>query len=480
MFKSFFKEKEIKYRLSKAQEINPHLFSLLLEKIEFNKFLRCKKTVRQLLRKIFAIAIKNCIKGLFNYGLIKRINNLSNIKKKILFVAGLPTFNMVGMSIYLRKTGEYDTILITENPWLVNFFKQYFDNVYVCNSYYDIALILIASEPYIVHVQVSPQYYFLGVIAKCLSKASIIIAFNDIPSLDEDAECEVIVENRKKICERSDFAQLDLLSEEFFFKNADGIILTMNTFVAGDKLRLRYKSTIPLLEFPTYVCDEFLCDEEKYSRKDGKIHIVYGGIIASSDKSKELYSIIQFIDLAKKMTKQGICFHIYTSPHISPLQIKSLYLDYIQLAAETPNFSFKQGIPQDKAIKEFSKYDFAILSSLSYIEKVNTFHKNTMLQSKFFTYLSAGIPIIVTEEDGNSMSLVKKYEVGIVIKQNEIEYLSEIIKGYDYEKLRFNVRRAREELSMKKHIGRLIEFYEQVYATKTLKHEARQPKVLTT
>lgn len=71
------------------------------------------------------------------------------------------------------------------------------------------------------------------------------------------------------------------------------------------------------------------------------------------------------------------------------------------------------------------------------------------------------MPIIVSKENGYIATLVKEYEIGIVISQNEIDSLSEIIQQCDYEKLKANVKRAREDLSMKKHIGRLIEFYEQ-------------------
>ena len=464
MLKSFFAEKEIKTRLSRMHETDPHIFDLLLEKIEFNKYLRFKKTIRQLQRKILAMGIKEYLKDLSSKDII---NSPSN-KKKVIFVTGLSTFNLVGISIYLRKTGEYETILITENPWLVNFFGRYFDYVYVYNSYYDVCCILIASKPYIVHVQGALQHYFLGIMAKCLSSACIIIGLNDIPSL-----IELSAENREKLWRISNDAQLDYFSEEFLFRNADGIILTMNTCVAGDKLRLRYESTVPLLEFPTYVCDEFVKEEEKYSQKDGKIHLVYGGIVAPSDKPRELFGDNQFIALAKKLINQGLCFHMYPSPHCSPFQIKKLYSDYIQLAAETPNFTFKQGLSQDKAIKEFSRYDFATMISIFDGMKLNRFHWNTSIPSKFFTYLSAGLPVIVSEEHGNISALVRKYECGIVVNQKGLDNLFDIIKQYDYEKLKANVNRAREELSMKKHIGRLIEFYDQVYATKTLKHEAR-------
>lgn len=219
--------------------------------------------------------------------------------------------------------------------------------------------------------------------------------------------------------------------------------------------------------------------KEKHSSMDGKIHIVYGGVIAAADEPEEFNSGIQFIGLAKKLVKQGLYFHLYGTPHTSPLKFKSAFPEYTQLATETSNFTFECGLPPDEAIKEFSKYDFATMTSLFDSMRLNKFHRHTIVASKFFTYLSAGIPMIVTEEDGNSMALVKKYEIGIVIKQNEVECLSEIIKKCDYEKLRHNIKRAQEELSMKKHIGRLIEFYDQVYAATTLKHEARQPEVLT-
>lgn len=374
----------------------------------------------------------------------------------------------------MRKTGKFETILLTENPLLVGFFKQYFDRVYVYNSYYDVSRILITSKPYIVHIQGSLQCYFLGVIAKCLSSACIIIGLNDIPSLTELSE-----EYREKLWGKSDDARLDYFSEEFLFKRVDGIILTMNTFVAGDKLRLLHESTVPLLEFPTYVCDEFLSEEEKYSLKDGNIHLVYGGIVVPSDKPMELFGDNQFIALAKKLTNQGLCFHLYLSPHFSPLQIKKLFPDYLQLAAETTNFTFKKGMPQDQAIKEFSRYDFATMISIFNGMKLNTFHWNTSIPSKFFTYLSAGLPVIVSEEHGNISALVRKYECGIVVNQKDLDNLFGIIKQHDYEKLKANVKKASEELSVKKHIGRLIEFYDRIYAAKVLKQEARQSEVLT-
>ncbi len=456
MLKSLFPEKEVNQELSEIRKTAPRFFELLEEKIEGTRYLIFKKTARQLLRKMLALGIVGCLKGLSNKGIIRAINRPSG-KKRILFIAGLPTFNLAGISVCLRKTGEFETVLLTENPWLVGFFQRSFDRVYVFNSYADVAQILMASRPNLIHMQGSLRYYFLGVMAKCLGRTNTVIGFNDIPSLTEVPE-----EDRKELWGISHDAQLDYFSEEFLFQRADGIILTMNTLAAGNALRLRYKSTSPLLEFPTYVCDEFCREEEKYSRHDGKIHLVYGGIIVPSDKPRGLFGDNQFLALAKKLLHQELCFHLYLSPHFSPFQIKKLYQDYIQFAAEARNFSFKQGLPHDEAIKEFSRYDFAAMISIFDGVKLNPFHWETAMPSKFFTYLSAGLPVIVSKEHGNISALVRKYGCGIVVDQKDLDKISDIIKRCDYEELKINVKRAREELSIKNHIGRLIEFYERV------------------
>jgi len=475
VFKNFYREKEIKDKLSEVDKLHPQLYNLLLEKIEFRKYLRFKKTIRQSIRKFLAIGIINYLKEFVGKDITSKINNPSN-KKKILFVTGVPSLNLVGISVYLRKTGEYETILIGESPWLTSFFKQYFDYVYTYNSYYDAAFILFTSKPYIVHVQGMPHYYFLGVLAKTLSSAAVICGFIDIPSF----------EHVNDISKKSKIFQLDYFAEEFIFKNVDGAVFVTEANVS-DYFRSRYNTKIPLLEFHPYICDEFIKEEEKYSRKDNKIYLVYGGLVVPSDKPKNQNGVIhflklankliahraavsppqsshiQFLKLANKLIAQGLYFHMYLPPTYSPLIVKKLYPDYIQLSNESQAFAFEQGLPLDKAVSEFSKYDFAMLVSILEGMSVDSLSWENCVPSKFFTYLAAGLPVIVVREYGYIAPLVEKYEIGIVISQNEIDSLVDVIKKYNYERLVLNVKKAREEFSMKNHIGRLIQLYEQAH-----------------
>lgn len=455
MLNSFVTEERIREKLSQFKEKYPSLTELLLKRVELTISQRFKKTIRQSIRKIRSIGIKGFLRNISPRGVIRTLNRPSD-KKKVLFLAGLPTFNIVEISMYLRKTGEFETILLTESPWLSSFFQENFNKVYVYNSYYEVAHILLSSKPDIIHALGSARYYFLGALAKCFNNAGIISAFIDPPSFEPGAD------NPEELSKKPEDTQLDCFSEEFLFKQADGIIMTMNRYFAGDILRQRYHSKIPLLEFPTYACNEFFKEEEKYSKKDGNIYLVYGGVIGPSDKPKEIFGATQFIDIARSLIHQGFCFHMYLSPYFSPIQTKKLYADYVQLAETSPGFGFKHGFQLDKAIEEFSRYDYASMIHDTKGLIMNKFHFETCISSKFFTYISAGLPIIVVKDIGYIASLVREYEIGIVIDQDEIGSLAEIMKGYDYKKLQENVKKAREDFTMEKHINRLIEFYGQV------------------
>lgn len=84
------------------------------------------------------------------------------------------------------------------------------------------------------------------------------------------------------------------------------------------------------------------------------------------------------------------------------------------------------------------------------------------LPGKFFFYLEAGLPILISEEFGYAAKLVREYEIGVVVSQRDIYNLSKIIPTYDYEKLRNNVMAARKKLSMEANIDRLLDFYEDI------------------
>ena len=456
MFKASFNESEIKEKLSALKELDDNAYGHLLGKIEFNKIQRLKKMSRQTIKKYLAGGIGGYKKMMSVKGLIAHIN-LPSHKKKILYVCYAPTFNLVRQSMYLRRTGEYETILLTETPWLGDFTEKYFDTVYVYDSNYALSNILNKAIPYILHVlgSICNSEYF-SVLARLLSKSLVVSEFYDVASLCVSKKDAGEIWGKANV-------ELGFFSERFACERSDGFILGYS-HKAMEILKNCYDIRIPMLEFHSYVCDEFISgDNSKYSDVDGKIHIVYGGMVASSRFPEKFFGDIQFHRLIETITKQGIYFDIFLSPQYNALRVKQLFGDYMLMAKKNPLFNFKRGLSPNEAPKEFSKYDFGAMIYLFDRGTSLEEHNQTRLPTKVFTYLEAGIPILISEEFQYVARLVKEHEIGIVINRKDLDNLPDVINRYDIGKLRANVKKAQKELCMDKHIGRLITFYEQVH-----------------
>ncbi|OHB74374.1 MAG: hypothetical protein A2W17_07920 [Planctomycetes bacterium RBG_16_41_13] len=476
MFEGIFLEKEIKEKLSELKEIDKDMYDYLLnKKIEFNKFKVLKRTVEQTIKRYLArilgyqkAAIKEYpMKFIEEYKkrmtvkeLIDNINRPSH-KKKIVYVTGSPTYNIVRQSICLRKEG-YETILLMEtNLSFINFLEKHFDIVYVFNSIYTLSYIIKEAKPYLIHVQgATPSSNHFGILAKLLSNSKVVFNFNDIPST------AIVKEDIESMWNKED-VKLDLFSERFACERCDGLIFGYSAEVR-ERIKSRYPINIPMLEFHSYPCDEFMSEDSgKYSDRDGKVHIVQGGMVAPSHTPEKFKRDGMYYKLIEVLTRQGICFDMY----VVARRIKRDYEDYISLSEKNPLFRFNGGLLLDQATKEFGKYDFGAILIYYDEKKAEIFYKRKVfieenrgmrVSDRFFTYLEAGLPILISDNYLYGAMLVKEYGMGIVVSKNDLNNLSEIINSYDREKLRGNVKRARQELSMKRHIGRLIAFYEQV------------------
>ncbi len=446
----------IKEKLSKIKELNKGVYDILInDKLEFDRLTRLKKRVKQLLRKYKVGGLSVIFNNLFSKKVIDRINSPSN-KKKILYITITPSFNLLRQSIYIRKSGDYETILLMESPWLLKLMEKHFNAVYIYDTYYELANILNEIKPYMIHVQGSMLGSdFLCMLAKLLSSSKIVFEFYDVPSLTINREDSISAWGKKN-------TELGFFAEQFACENADGIILGYSN-EAAEILKKQYNTKAPILEFHTYVCNEFLTNwnNTKYSQKDGKIHLVYGGYVYTANIPKNVNDSYQFVELIKEITRQGIYLDIYTSPHMSTIKFEQLFADYIALSKENSLFRFMKGFPPYEAVNEFSQYDFGMLHLFDHGSSLNKSNK-IRLPGKFFFYLEAGLPILISEEFEYGSKLVREYEIGIVVSQKDMYNLSKIIPTYNYEKLRNNVMSARKELSMEAHIDKLLDFYEDI------------------
>jgi hypothetical protein len=84
------------------------------------------------------------------------------------------------------------------------------------------------------------------------------------------------------------------------------------------------------------------------------------------------------------------------------------------------------------------------------------------LPTKLFTYLTLGIPPVVSEEKKAVCHFIEKYKCGVIVSQKDIANLRPILDAQDYPVLLDNVRKAREELCLEAYLPQLTEYIQTI------------------
>jgi len=227
--------------------------------------------------------------------------------------------------------------------------------------------------------------------------------------------------------------KFEVKAEKYCFKNADLIIHKG----PKDELSWIKNNEIPTMNgkinFLPYCFDAWITKNKK---KVKGIHLVYKGGLNSERKFK-----INYKQVFDTMARGGLDIEIYSSEYIGRQENKRVHIHYNRY--EYPNL-----------IKEIGKYHYGI-NVFFHNKTVDPRWKNSALSNKFFSFLEAGLPIIVNDELTFMADLVKKYNCGVVITEKDFYNLKNVLKKQNYKKLLAGVEKARNELLMSKQISRL-------------------------
>jgi len=233
--------------------------------------------------------------------------------------------------------------------------------------------------------------------------------------------------------------KLDKVFERYNFEHADFIIHRG----PEDELDLIRKSEIKKIKgkpvhFPPYCFDNWIMPIKKEKDKLNGLCLVYIGT-SCTDPLLE----IQWPDIFKLIAKQGIDVHVYptrTSKENIPKK----------------NIHIHKPLPNLELNKIMGRYHYGLVATFFNKKVVDKRLSKTTVGNKIFSYLEAGIPIIVDNETEFPLKLVRKYKCGIVVSKNDLSNLKEILEKQNYSRLLKGVKKAREELRISKHIKRLL------------------------
>jgi hypothetical protein len=100
-------------------------------------------------------------------------------------------------------------------------------------------------------------------------------------------------------------------------------------------------------------------------------------------------------------------------------------------------------MPIENLIEEISKYDLGVNVQKIYKEtsKISEFTYTSCMGTKNYTYLEAGLPILVNDEYSYMKELVEENNIGLSLKSNNLSQINNFLKNIDIDLLKENVRK---------------------------------------
>jgi glycosyltransferase involved in cell wall biosynthesis len=281
----------------------------------------------------------------------------------------------------------------------------------------------------IIHSQNAPD--FLTV--------SAIKAFDDVPIVHDNQDA--ISLRKTPYYPSADVAQ-QLVDERIANEDCDARIHVtdeMRTYTQekyGSKRDVVFRNYVSESMVPTVFKD-------KLSEKDGKMHIVYEGTLASLEGDHyDLRKI--FTDIAR----YGMHIHIYDS-HSNA--------DYRRLAEDDACLHYHGHLDPRNLFEEMTQYDFG-WSGFNVTK--NEAHINVALPNKTFEYLACGLPVLSYPHVAQK-KFIQKHGVGLVF--NDLHEMQEKLANTNLvQKMHETVTRKRFCFTVERNIHKITDLYHYV------------------
>jgi len=187
--------------------------------------------------------------------------------------------------------------------------------------------------------------------------------------------------------------------EKYVVKNCDRMVVVSNQFKFYILNKSKHKTLSKIVVIPNRtLIDMNINLTQKHSNK---IILVYSGSYAVWQNSTELKKLfIQALNIFNDVIFKIISYE--QEKFQSLFSAESELLQRINIVSVEPV----------KVKEELSKCNCGILL------RENNLINNVSSPLKFAEYLAAGLPVLLSEGVGDTESIIKKYDVGIIIKNN--------------------------------------------------------------
>lgn len=191
----------------------------------------------------------------------------------------------------------------------------------------------------------------------------------------------------------------------------------------------------------------------------GPWKLVHAGQIKSQAASRAIFGDLHYLPVIHTLTTQGCEVTAYASAAPDRDTFQRLYGDYLDEAARNPRFALEPHLPVRDLIRALNgRFHFGLLIyQLDDDLKVGRPHLRAALASKLFSYLAAGLPVLVSRELEYMAELVERHGCGIVVDRNDFGRIGELLAAVDYGELQAAVLRAQELFHIERYVPPILD-----------------------
>lgn len=394
--------------------------------------------------------------------LIGMVNRATTSQRTIVFVSSRTDYKPLRLSIALRKRG-YRTFFISMDRLpddIFELFEREFDGVAVLPFVPALLRgLLECLRPQAFHIQCAMMNYYLGRLVDEAKGTAISTAeFNDITSYFLSREGLYRFYSRDNV-------DLDWASEAYACHHAD-IVLHQWAEGFAEQWRFRHGGLRRVLEMQPHAVAAWLPEETEPKPSGDPPRLVWAGQVPGRLSCPPDFNDGYFLgEAVEQLLEQGLAIDIFQNPmHNSQFNDPNLKF-YGDLMKRFARFRATAGVRPDLLAKKLAGYDFGLLLFDIDFEKSSASpEKNIfMLTNKLFTYIEAGLPILVNKEYPFMSRFVEENGLGLTFYSHQIREAGPSIRAFDRAACAMRVRAYRARHMMEEEIMALIAAHDDAF-----------------